>query len=98
MFYLPVCPTGFEWFDQNGCVALVTTPASKANAITQCQTLNPSANLVMPKTGYNQMKLQQFLLGKTTTKMNMFLGMGNVDGKWLWDDGSPVFVRCKSKS
>jgi len=31
LFYL-VCPAGFDWFDQQGCAVLITTPASKSAA------------------------------------------------------------------
>ena len=77
-------------------MALVTAPATKADAIAQCKTMNPRAQLVMPKTGFNQIKLDQFVSAKTTTKIEMFLGMEKLEGKWMWDDGIPVFVRCKS--
>ena len=34
----PVCPTGFEFFNNDKCVKLVTTNAAKAAADTTCQT------------------------------------------------------------
>jgi hypothetical protein len=93
--FLSVCPDGFEWFDQNGCVAIITTSATKENAIKQCKSLNPSAQLMMPKTDFIQSKLEQFIAKRTTSKADFFLGMEKTDGKWIWDDGPPVFVRRK---
>ena len=43
------------------------------------------------------MKLDQFVSNKTSTKVEVFLGMTKTDGKWIWDDGTPVFVRCEFK-
>jgi hypothetical protein len=62
--YRLVCPNGFEWFDQTGCVAIITTPANKESAINQCKSLNPSAQLMMPKTDFLQSKLEQFLANR----------------------------------
>jgi hypothetical protein len=90
-----VCPIGFSWFDHQGCVALIEIAATKDNALTQCQSLNPAAKLFMPKTGFRQLTLEQFGSNKTSTKLEVFLGMSKIDGNWIWDDGTPVFVRCK---
>ena len=93
-----VCPDGFEWFDHSGCIALVKTPAAKDAAITECQKLNPRAKLMMPKTSFKQLKLEQFAAAKSLSETNYFLGMSKVAGHWLWDDGAPVFVQCKPPS
>ena len=50
---------------------------------------------MMPKTEFQQLKLQQFLAGKNFTDGNFFLGMLKIKNQWLWDDGSPVFTQCK---
>ena len=57
-FYL-VCPTGFDWFDQQGCAMLITTPASKSAAQQVCRGLNPASNLMMPKTAQTALQMQQ---------------------------------------
>jgi hypothetical protein len=53
----PVCPSGFDWMDQSGCVAFVTTAAAKEAATAQCQSINPKAKLFMPKTTFMQLRL-----------------------------------------
>ena len=93
--YSAVCPEGFEWFDQSGCIALVQTPANKDAAIAVCQKLNPRAKLMMPKTSFKQIKLQQYAESKSLSSTTFFLGMSKATGYWLWDDGTPVFVQCK---
>jgi hypothetical protein len=77
-------------------VALITTPASKAAAQQICQTKNPTATLMMPKNANTAMQLQQFVANKSlTSDGTFFLGMSKVNGQWIWDDGTAVFVRCE---
>ena len=53
---------------------------------------------MMPKTAQTAMQLQQFISSKTVQDVNLHLGMSKIGGHWIWDDGSPVFVRCKKSS
>ena len=76
-------------------MALVTTAASKTAAQQTCKDINPAAVLMMPKTDQIAQQLQQFISGKTVQDGNFYLGMSNIGGQWIWDDGSPVFVRCE---
>ena len=93
--FVPVCPTGFSWMDKRGCVNVATEPLSKSEAVKKCRQQNPSANLVMPQTEYEQKMLQNFASGLNLTGNNYFLGMTKTDGHWYWDDGTAVFVMRK---
>ena len=93
--FFSVCPPGFEWLDNHGCIALIEEALTKADALAKCQSKNQLAHLMMPKTKFEQLKLQQFLAGNNFTDGSFFLGMSKVDKQWLWDDGSPVFTQCK---
>jgi len=92
---ISVCPPGFSWLDENGCVAMIERPLSKQEALTKCREKNTNANLVMAKTAQAQLLLQNMADGKTLSNGNFFLGMTKTNGHWYWDDGSPVFVTCK---
>ncbi len=81
--------------DNQGCVALMTTATSKADALNQCKLLNPSSKLLMSKSADRQQKIVEYLEGKNISSGNFYLGMAKVGNYWLWDDGTPVFVRCK---
>ena len=89
-----VCPNGFEWLDNQGCVALMSTATSKADALNQCRQLNPSSQLLMPKTADRQQKLEEYVEAKNISSGIFYLGMTKVGNYWMWDDGTPVFVRC----
>ena len=55
--------------------------------------MSSNAQLVMPKTDFNSKQLLQLITAKNLSDGNFFLGMAKVGGQWIWDDGSPVFVR-----
>ncbi len=90
-----VCPSGFEWLDNQGCVALMTVATSKLDALNQCRQLYPNSQLMMPKTADRQHKLEKYVNAKNLSSANFYLGMTKVGNYWMWDDGTPVFVRCK---
>jgi hypothetical protein len=76
-------------------VALIEEPSTKAEAIGKCKSKSAdSGHLVIPRTSFQQMKLEQFLSKRNFTDGEFFLGMTKVQNQWLWDDGSPVFVQC----
>ena len=90
-----VCPNGFEWLDNQGCIAMMTTATSKADALNQCSMLNPNSQLLMPKTADRQQEIEEYVKSKNLLSGNFYLGMTKVGNYWMWDDGTPVFVRCK---
>ena len=94
--YFSVCPSGFDWFNQQGCVTVVTTASSKASAAQTCQGMNPLASLAMPKSDFTSMQMNQLVSSKNLTNGKFFIGMTKVGNQWIWDDGTPVFVRRKS--
>ncbi len=88
-----VCPDGFESLDGMNCVKLIDTAASKADALTQCHSVNPRATLVTPKTDLQQRNLVQFLKDHNVNE-DVHLGLSKKDdGFWYWDDGEPLFVQ-----
>jgi hypothetical protein len=89
-----VCPAGFQWLDQQGCAAVIQEPSSKSEALQKCRDKNPYANLMMPKTAYQQLKLEQLVEGVSNASL-FFLGMTKTAGYWYWDDGTAVFLKCK---
>ena len=95
MLIFTVCPVGFEWFNGQRCVAVIETAASKNAAVAKCKELNPLATLMMPKTMFEQIKLEQFVVEKSIAGTDFYIGMAQTDGYWFWDDGSPVFVRSR---
>jgi hypothetical protein len=95
--FVSVCPTGFTWLSQQGCVAILQQPATKSVAVEQCKDLNPKSNLMMPKNEWHQMKLEQFAKIYNVTNTSFFIGLTQTDGYWYWDDGTSVFVKCKNQ-
>jgi hypothetical protein len=73
----------------------MATAASKTDALKQCRQLNPNSQLLMPKTAEKQQRLEEYAIVKNLPSRDFFLGMAKVGGYWMWDDLSPVFVRCK---
>ena len=72
--------------------------AIKDAAVTACQTLNPGASLLMPKSINDQQVLEQFLKRSGLTN-EIFLGAEKRDsGHWFWDDEKPMFVSGKNSS
>ena len=51
----------------------------------------------MPKTAWTQTHLEDFANLKNFSDGKIFLGMSKNNGHWYWDDGTPVFVRCKKE-
>ncbi len=94
-FFIPVCPPGFNWLDQKGCVSVATEPLSKSEALKKCRQQNPNANLMMPQTENEQKTFQNFISGLNLTGNNYFLGVTKTNGHWYWDDESAVFVMRK---
>ncbi len=76
-------------------MTVIQNAVSKSDALSQCQAINPAANLLMPKTAFTQLKLEQFAARMNMSNVTIFLGMNKIDGQWLWDDGTPVFVKCE---
>ena len=69
--------------------------AFKDAAVTSCQTLNPGASLLMPKSIHDQQVLEQFLKRSDLTS-EIFLGAEKKDsGHWFWDDEKQMFVSGK---
>ena len=58
--------------------------------------MNPLASLAMPKSDFTSMQLNQLVSSKNLTNGKFFIGMTKVGNQWIWDDGTPVFVRRKS--
>jgi hypothetical protein len=86
IFKIPtVCPDGFTWWDQLGCVSVVTAAASKAAAQQSCQAKNPAATLMMPKTANSAWQLQQLVSSLSLTDGNFFLGMSNTGTRDRFD-------------
>jgi hypothetical protein len=77
-------------------VAVIQNAASKSDALSQCQAINPASNLMMPKSSFTQLKMEQLAERMNISNITVFLGMSKADGgQWLWDDGTPVFVKCE---
>ena len=93
--FISVCPTGFTWFNQQSCVAIVQQPETKSAALKYCKDLNSRANLMMPKSEYIQLNLEQLEETWNVTSATVFIGLTKTDGYWYWDDGTSLFVRCK---
>ena len=89
---ITACPEGFSWLDHQGCVAVVEDPLPRDEALAKCRQNNPNANLMLPKTAAGQAQLEGLVGGMPESGGSYFIGMTRVDGHWLWDDGSPVFV------
>ena len=69
--------------------------AIKDAAVASCQTLNPGASLLMPKSIHDQLVLEQYLKSSDLTS-EIFLGAEKRDsGHWFWDDEKPMFVSGK---
>ena len=69
--------------------------AFKDAAVTSCQTLNPGASLLMPKSIHDQQVLEQFLKRSDLTS-EIFLGAEKKEsGHWFWDDEKQMFVSGK---
>ena len=79
------------------CLAVFAESLSKESAQSKCQSINPSAKLIMPKTAWTQTHLEDFANLKNFSDGKIFLGMSKNNGHWYWDDGTPVFVRCKKE-
>ena len=92
----PVCPSGFEYLNNERCVKLVDTAADKATAEADCKTGQVKGSLFAPKSRQEQLELDLFLSKKTTTD-DIYLGITqNSDSHWVYDeDQSPVFSQCK---
>jgi hypothetical protein len=75
----------------------MTTATSKADALSQCRLLNPNSQLLMPKSADRQQKIEKYVKAKNLPTGNFYLGMTKMGNIWMWDDGTPVFVRCKFK-
>jgi hypothetical protein len=97
-FLFLVCPNGFDWLDNQGCVFPITTAASKTDALKQCRQLNPNSQLLMSKTAERQRRIEEYAMNKNLLTGEFFLGMAKVGNYWMWDDFTPVFVRCKRSS
>ena len=78
-----VCPDGFEFFDKNRCVKMITTKADKTTANTECENLG--GNVLTSKTRYSQYQIEKLLKNKGLTDP-VYLGMSKSDGQWIWDD------------
>ena len=75
-----------------------TLDAIKDAAVASCQTLNPGASLLMPKSINDQQVLEQFLKRSDLTS-EIFLGAEKRDsGHWFWDDEKAMFVSGKNYS
>ena len=74
---------------------MMTTATSKADALNQCSMLNPNSQLLMPKNADRQQEIEEYVKSKNLLSGNFYLGMTKVGNYWMWDDGTPVFVRCK---
>ena len=88
-----VCPQGFEWLNQQSCIAVIDVAAGQTAAQAKCKELNPFSSLTIPKTFHQQELLQTFAEKKSILKTDFFLGMTKAAGYWIWDDGSPLFVK-----
>ena len=51
---------------------------------------------MLPKTAAGQAQLEGLVGGMPESGGSYFIGMTRVDGHWLWDDGSPVFVTSEN--
>ena len=88
-----VCPDGFEFFDKNRCVKLMTAKADKAAADTQCQGLG--GHVLTSKAKYSQYRIETYLKDKALTD-SIYLGMSKSDGQWIWDDSkATIFAERK---
>jgi hypothetical protein len=78
-------------------VTVIEDVATKAIGLQTCLAKNPSSYLMMPKTETVQSLFEKLTSGKNFTEGNFFLGMKkSTAGQWMWDDGTPVFVRCEN--
>ena len=86
----PTCPSGFHWYDMKTCVKTMDSPTSKTDAVASCKDLHPYANLLSPKSFYQQHVFENYL--KTTSLTSkVFLGAELQDNtNWFWDDGNPI--------
>jgi hypothetical protein len=72
----------------------MTSATTKIDALNQCRQLYPNSQLLMPKTADRQQKFEEYFNTKNLPSGNFYLGMTKVGSNWMWDDGTPVFVRC----
>ena len=88
-----MCPDGFQFFDKNRCVKLMSAPADKTAADTECKNLG--GNIFTSKSKYSTYKLESVLEGQSSIE-NLHLGMSKTDDQWTWDDTeTTVFAECE---
>ena len=86
---------GRKLYEEIGYLINTTLVAFKDAAVTSCQTLNPGASLLMPKSIHDQQVLEQFLKRSDLTS-EIFLGAEKKEsGHWFWDDEKQMFVSGK---
>ena len=91
-----VCPTGATLFGGKGCIKIETSPKNKADAETNCKSIDKNARLLSIKNSYEQKELEN-ILKKNSITDDILLGASKDGTQWLWSDGAPVFVTCKFK-
>ncbi len=87
-----VCPTGMMMLSTKQCAQVMDSTKTKAEALTECQNINPAATLATPKTSFDQKLLEQFLTRNAITGDVVLAASKSEEGHWFWDDGSPIFI------
>ena len=90
-----VCPNGMELLDGRKCIRIMENPATKDEAESICKEVHHSARLLTIKNHYEQQDVQD-ILNRHGIISDIYLGLTKADNQWIWSDGTPVFVICKS--
>jgi uncharacterized protein YneR len=94
------CPEGFEIFNGQSCIKMVTDALSHADALKECTDLHPRATLLETRNAAKQSSLTK-LYQKYVDDLQTGIHIGLIkddDGAWTWEtDGVNVFQTSNNK-